>query len=66
MTFSNFRRGESSAMGSCWKTSSAAPEMIWIKNKGVTNLCNIINQNYENIDDIILKNFTKNLENLDV
>ena len=37
-----------------------------IKNKGVTNLCNIINQNYENIDDIILKNFTKNLENLDV
>ena len=37
-----------------------------IKNKGVTSLCNIINQNYENIDDIILKNFTKNLENLDV
>ena len=37
-----------------------------IKNKGVTNLYNIINQNYENIDNIILKNFTKNLENLDV
>ena len=37
-----------------------------IKDKGVTNLYNIINQNYGNIDDIILKNFTKNLKNLDV
>tara|TARA_S200000501_G_scaffold221207_1_gene207533 strand:- start:629 stop:1249 length:621 start_codon:yes stop_codon:yes gene_type:complete len=33
-----------------------------IKDKGVTNLSKINNQNYENIDDIVVKNFTKNLK----
>ena len=37
-----------------------------IKDKGVTNLYNISNQSYENIDDKIIKNFIKNLKNLDV
>jgi len=37
-----------------------------IKDKGVTNLYSISNQSYENIDDKIIKNFIKNLKNLDV
>ena len=37
-----------------------------IKDKGITNLKNIDNQNYEDIDDEIIKNFTLNLKNLDV
>ena len=37
-----------------------------IKDKGVTNLYNISNQSYENIDDKIIENFTTNLNNLDV
>ena len=37
-----------------------------IKDKGVTNLYNINNQNYENIDDKIVENLTTNLKNLDV
>ena len=37
-----------------------------IKDKGVTNLYNISNQSYENIDDKIIKNFITNLQNLDV
>ena len=37
-----------------------------IKDKGVTNLYNISNQSYENIDDKIIKNFITNLKNLDV
>ena len=37
-----------------------------IKDKGVTNLLNIKDQNYKNIDDKIIENFTKNLKNLDV
>ena len=34
-----------------------------ITNKGVTNLRNINNQNYKNLDNIIINNFIKNLEN---
>ena len=37
-----------------------------IKDKGITNLKNIDNQNYEDIDDEIIKNFTLNLKILDV
>jgi len=37
-----------------------------IKDKGVTNLYNINNQSYKNIDDKIIQNFIKNLKNLDV
>ena len=37
-----------------------------IKDKGVTNLYSISNQSYENIEDKIIKNFIKNLKNLDV
>jgi len=37
-----------------------------IKDKGVTNLYEIKNQNYENLDDKIIKNFISNLKNLDV
>jgi lipoyl(octanoyl) transferase len=37
-----------------------------IKDKGVTNLYNISNQNYKNIDDKIIENFIANLKNLDV
>ena len=37
-----------------------------IRDKGVTNLYNISNQSYENIDDKIIENFTSNLKNLDV
>ena len=37
-----------------------------IKDKGVTNLFNIKNQNYEFIDDKIIENFTTNLKSLDV
>ena len=37
-----------------------------IRDKGITNLYNINNQNYENIDDKIIENFTLNLKNLDV
>ncbi len=37
-----------------------------IKDKGVTNLYNIRNQSFENIDDKIIENFTSNLKNLDV
>ena len=37
-----------------------------IKDKGVTNLYNISNQSFENIDDKIIENFTSNLKNLDV
>ena len=37
-----------------------------IKDKGVTNLHNINNQNYKNIDDKIIENFTSNLKNLNV
>ena len=37
-----------------------------IKDKGVTNLFNIKNQNYEFIDDKIIENFTANLKSLDV
>ena len=33
-----------------------------ISNKGVTNLKEISNQNYKNLSDIIVNNFTKNLE----
>ena len=36
-----------------------------IKDRGVTNLNNIINQNYENLDDKIIENFISNLKNLD-
>ena len=34
-----------------------------IADKGVTNLKKINNQNYNNLSDVIIKNFTKNLEN---
>tara|TARA_B110001450_G_C17541036_1_gene448635 strand:- start:339 stop:959 length:621 start_codon:yes stop_codon:yes gene_type:complete len=34
-----------------------------ISDKGVVNLNKIINQNYESLDKIIVKNFTKNLKN---
>jgi len=37
-----------------------------IKDKGVTNLKEIDNQDYENIDEEIIKNFISNLKNLDV
>ena len=37
-----------------------------IRDKGITNLYNINNQNYENIDDKIIENFTLNLKNSDV
>ena len=37
-----------------------------IKDKGVTNLFNIKDQNYEFIDDKIIENFTTNLKSLDV
>ncbi len=37
-----------------------------IKDKGVTNLYNISNQSYKNIDDKIIDNFITNLKNLDV
>ena len=37
-----------------------------IKDKSVTNLFNIKDQNYKYIDDKIIENFTKNLKNLDV
>ena len=37
-----------------------------IKDKGVTNLYNINNQSYKNIDDKVIENFTANLKNLDV
>ena len=37
-----------------------------IKDKGVTNLFNIKDQNYEFIDDKIIENFTTNLKNLNV
>ena len=37
-----------------------------IKDKGVTNLNNINNQNYENLSDKIIKNFILNLKNLNV
>ena len=37
-----------------------------IRDKGVTNLNTIINQNYDNIDDKLIENFTRNLKNLDV
>ena len=33
-----------------------------ISDKGVTNLKSIINQNYNTLDDVIIENFTKNLE----
>ena len=33
-----------------------------ISDKGVTNLREINNQNYENLTDVIIRNFTKNLE----
>ena len=34
-----------------------------IKNKGITNLYNIKNQNYKSLSDKIIKNFVKNLKN---
>ncbi len=37
-----------------------------IKDKGVTNLSEISNQNYKDLGDKIIKNFTLNLKNLDV
>ena len=37
-----------------------------IKDKNVTNLYTINNQNYENIDDKLIENFIRNLKNLDV
>ena len=37
-----------------------------IKDKGVTNLFSIKNQNYDFIDDKIIENFTTNLKSLDV
>ena len=37
-----------------------------IKNKGLTSLSKIKNQNYENLDDKIIENFILNLKNLDV
>ncbi len=36
-----------------------------IKDRGVTNLYNINNQNYENLGDKIIENFISNLKNLD-
>ena len=36
-----------------------------IKDRGVTNLYNINNQNYENLGDKIIENFVSNLKNLD-
>tara|TARA_B100000902_G_C26857842_1_gene691546 strand:+ start:29 stop:658 length:630 start_codon:yes stop_codon:yes gene_type:complete len=36
-----------------------------IKDRGVTNLYNINNQNYENLGDQIIENFISNLKNLD-
>ena len=33
-----------------------------ISNKGITNLNEINDQNYENLEDIVINNFTKNLE----
>ena len=33
-----------------------------IKNKGVTNLSKIKNQNYENMDNLLIQNFISNLE----
>ena len=37
-----------------------------IRDKGVTNLYSIKNQNYENIDEKLIENFTKNLKNSNV
>ena len=37
-----------------------------IRDKGITNLYSINNQNYENIDNKLIENFTRNLKNLDV
>ena len=37
-----------------------------VRDKSVTNLYTINNQNYENIDDKLIENFTRNLKNLDV
>ena len=37
-----------------------------IKNKGITSLYKICNQNYDNIDNKIVENFISNLKNLDV
>jgi len=37
-----------------------------IKDKGVTNLYNISDQSYDDIDDKIIENFISNLKNLDV
>ncbi len=37
-----------------------------IKDKGITNLNNIINQNYERLDNKIIENFISNLKILDV
>ncbi len=37
-----------------------------IKDKGVTNLYEINNQNYEDLEDKIIKNFISNLKSLDV
>ena len=37
-----------------------------IKDKGVTNLIEIDNQNYKHLDDKIIENFISNLTNLDV
>jgi len=37
-----------------------------IKDKGVTNLYSIKNQNYEKLDDMVIKNFIENLKNLNV
>ena len=37
-----------------------------VRDKSVTNLYTINNQNYESIDDKLIENFTRNLKNLDV
>ena len=34
-----------------------------LKDKGITNLKEIKNLDYKKLEDIIIKNFTKNLEN---
>ena len=37
-----------------------------IIDKGITNLCNIVDQSYQNLDDKLIENFILNLKNLSV
>jgi len=37
-----------------------------VSDRGVTNLKKISNKNFDNIDDILIKNFILNLKNLNV